>query len=59
MGNHLPKKIAETLENSAALRRLGDPEEFGQCVSGICMNSYITGEIIRLDGGTRMPHLWK
>jgi hypothetical protein len=22
------------------------------------MCSYITGEIIRVDGGTRFPHLW-
>jgi NAD(P)-dependent dehydrogenase (short-subunit alcohol dehydrogenase family) len=34
--------------------RLGDPSEFGLLVRQICENSYLNGEVIRLDGALRM-----
>lgn len=34
--------------------RLGSPPEYAQLVKHICENSYINGEVIRLDGGLRM-----
>jgi NAD(P)-dependent dehydrogenase (short-subunit alcohol dehydrogenase family) len=34
--------------------RLGDPAEFGLLVRQICENSYLNGEVIRLDGALRM-----
>jgi NAD(P)-dependent dehydrogenase (short-subunit alcohol dehydrogenase family) len=36
-------------------KRLGDPDEFGKLVVQICENGYLNGEVIRLDGGLRMP----
>lgn len=35
--------------------RLGHPEEFGALVRHIIENRYLNGEVIRLDGGLRMP----
>lgn len=35
--------------------RLGDPTEYGKLVASIVDNSYLNGEIIRLDGAVRMP----
>ena len=57
MAGGIGEKFVEAIKKSAALDRLGKPEEIGQCVVGLCMNSYITGEIIRVDGGSRFPHL--
>jgi NAD(P)-dependent dehydrogenase (short-subunit alcohol dehydrogenase family) len=35
--------------------RLGHPMEFGQLVAAIVENSYLNGEVIRLDRATRLP----
>jgi len=49
--------VGEIMKKSIPLGRLGYPKEFGNCVASLCMNSYITGEVIRVDGGIRLPHL--
>ena len=36
-------------------KRMGRPEEFGALVRHIAENSYLNGEVIRLDGAVRMP----
>ncbi|MHB1851038.1 MAG: 3-hydroxyacyl-CoA dehydrogenase, partial [Acidimicrobiales bacterium] len=36
-------------------KRLGDPARYGQLVVHIARNSYLNAEVIRLDGGIRMP----
>ena len=36
-------------------RRLGKPKEFAQLVIDIIKNPYLNGELIRLDGGIRLP----
>lgn len=36
-------------------KRLGQPEQYGELVAHIAENSYLNGEVIRLDGGIRMP----
>lgn len=36
-------------------RRLGDPAEYGGLVAAIVETGYLNGEVIRLDGGIRMP----
>jgi NAD(P)-dependent dehydrogenase (short-subunit alcohol dehydrogenase family) len=36
-------------------KRMGTPEEFGALVRAIAEISYLNAEIIRLDGGVRMP----
>ena len=39
--------------------RLGEPSEFSDAVVSIVGSSYLTGCVIRLDGGLRVPHIWK
>lgn len=36
-------------------KRLGDPAEYAALVQHIAENPYLNGEVIRLDGGLRMP----
>jgi hypothetical protein len=36
-------------------RRMGTPDEFGDLVVAMAHNSYLNAEVIRLDGGLRMP----
>jgi NAD(P)-dependent dehydrogenase (short-subunit alcohol dehydrogenase family) len=36
-------------------KRMGDPAEFAALAVHICENSYLNGEVIRIDGAVRMP----
>lgn len=36
-------------------KRLGQPTEYGDLVTHIATNRYLNGDVIRLDGGIRMP----
>jgi NAD(P)-dependent dehydrogenase (short-subunit alcohol dehydrogenase family) len=36
-------------------KRLGTPEEYAQLAISMIENSYLNGEVVRLDGGLRMP----
>lgn len=36
-------------------KRIGDPTEFAQLVQTIIENKMMNGEVIRIDGGVRMP----
>lgn len=36
-------------------KRLGNPVQYGELVVHIARNTYLNGEVIRLDGGIRMP----
>ena len=36
-------------------RRMGTPGEFGDLVVVLARNAYLNAEVIRLDGGLRMP----
>ncbi|KAM3726830.1 3-hydroxyacyl-CoA dehydrogenase [Dirofilaria immitis] len=52
----LPEKVRTFLADLIPLpNRLGSPEEFGALVRHIIENRYLNGEVIRLDGGLRMP----
>ena len=52
----LPEDQRQALGNGVLFpKRLGSPDEFGGLVQHICENSYLNGEVIRLDGGLRMP----
>lgn len=57
MAGGINQVYLDALKKASALERIGKPEEVASVVTGLCMNSYITGEIIRVDGGTRFPHL--
>ena len=52
----LPDEAREALAQSVNFpKRLGNPAEFGELVAHIAKNSYLNAEVIRLDGGIRMP----
>jgi NAD(P)-dependent dehydrogenase (short-subunit alcohol dehydrogenase family) len=52
----LPEEARQALGAGVLFpKRLGDPDEFGGLVLHMCENSYLNGEVVRLDGGLRMP----
>jgi NAD(P)-dependent dehydrogenase (short-subunit alcohol dehydrogenase family) len=52
----LPEEQRDALGQSVLFpKRLGDPAYYGQLVVQIAQNPYLNGEVIRLDGGIRMP----
>lgn len=52
----LPDEQRQALGESVLFpKRLGDPVQYGSLVVAIAHNSYLNGEVIRLDGGIRMP----
>lgn len=52
----MPEKVQESLVTNIQFpKRMGLPEEYAHLVKHIAENAYINGEIIRLDGGIRMP----
>jgi len=52
----LPEKMQRELGASVPFpSRLGDPDEFAMLVQSITENPMINGEVIRIDGGLRMP----
>ena len=57
MAAALGEKVEKAIESQVAWGRLGLPEEFADCVFGIINSSYVNGEVIRLDGGTRLGML--
>ncbi|MBP2280493.1 NAD(P)-dependent dehydrogenase (short-subunit alcohol dehydrogenase family) [Psychrobacter sp. PL19] len=55
MMNSIPEKAREQLETAVPYpKRLGEPSEFAKLVTHIIDNSYLNGEVIRLDGAIRM-----
>jgi NAD(P)-dependent dehydrogenase (short-subunit alcohol dehydrogenase family) len=56
MMESLPEETTQAIvENVPFPHRLGHPSEFGQMVAAIVENPYLNGEVIRLDGATRLP----
>jgi len=52
----LPEEQRRALGESVLFpKRLGDPDRYGQLVVHIARNTYLNAEVIRLDGGIRMP----
>lgn len=52
----LPEEQRDALGQSVLFpKRLGNPVQYGELVAHIAQNSYLNGEVIRLDGGIRMP----
>jgi hypothetical protein len=48
-------KIIEALKKATALHRIGNPKEFAEAVVGMATCTYLTGNVLRLDGGIRFP----
>lgn len=56
MVDQLPSEVQQALAaNIPYPARLGDPAEFAALVEHIARNTYLNGEVIRLDGALRMP----
>ncbi|MFY0691247.1 MAG: SDR family oxidoreductase [Paracoccaceae bacterium] len=52
----LPEEAQAALASQPLFpKRFGKPEEFGELVLFILSNPYLNGEVIRLDGGVRLP----
>ena len=52
----LPQEQRDVLAQSVLFpKRLGNPVDYGRLVVEIAKNPYLNGEVIRLDGGIRMP----
>jgi NAD(P)-dependent dehydrogenase (short-subunit alcohol dehydrogenase family) len=52
----LPEEQRDKLGESVLFpKRLGDPARYGQLVVEMARNPYLNAEVIRLDGGIRMP----
>ena len=52
----LPERVVRYLEQLVLFpQRFGDPDEFAHLVQTITENKMLNGEVIRLDGGLRMP----
>jgi len=50
-----PDVLEGLLKNAAWPKRAGHPDEFADFVLAIASNPMINGEVVRLDGGLRMP----
>lgn len=57
MTGAIAPETARQVELEIAMRRAGRPNEYARTVQYIIENSYVTGEVFRLDGGMRLPHL--
>ena len=57
MAAGIDEKYAKVFARFTPLGRLGAPEEFADLCTTICTNSYLTGDVLRVDGGIRLPHL--
>ncbi|MBQ1546557.1 MAG: 3-oxoacyl-[Clostridia bacterium] len=56
MTNALSDKVKEQFENSIPMKRGGSPEDVANVIAFLCSDeaSYVTGEVIRVDGGLAM-----
>lgn len=56
MADGLPEKVMEKLVSQMEYpKRLGNPPEYASLVVHLIENSYFNGEVLRLDGATRLP----
>ena len=56
MTGNLDEKLLDAIKSETPLGRAGEPEEIANCVAFLASewSSYITGEVIRVDGGMAM-----
>ena len=54
MNSELKKEELEEIEEDIPLKRMGTPEEIAKVVKWLSETKYITGQVIRIDGGWLM-----
>jgi 3-oxoacyl-[acyl-carrier protein] reductase len=56
MTEKLDEKVLESIKQETPLGRAGNPEEVSNVVAFLAsdLSSYITGEVLRVDGGMAM-----
>ncbi|OMJ73928.1 hypothetical protein SteCoe_27270 [Stentor coeruleus] len=57
MSNAMSAEVYKQLCKVVPLGRLGVPFEFANSVKFLVENTYMTGSVIRVDGGIRLPHI--
>lgn len=57
MAHALSESVEKAISSQVPLGRLGIPAEFGETVYHLASCTYLNAEIIRLDGGVRLPKL--
>lgn len=55
MSDTFTDKTRNALINDASVGRLGQPDEFADTAWMVITSGYMTGTIVRLDGGIRLP----
>lgn len=51
MNKNISSEDIENIKEEIPLRRLGTAKEVAECAYMISQNEYITGEVIKIDGG--------
>jgi NAD(P)-dependent dehydrogenase (short-subunit alcohol dehydrogenase family) len=54
MAEAISDKVEKAISSQVPIGRLGEASEFADLAFGIINSSYVNGEVIRLDGGTRL-----
>lgn len=55
---HHDEQWIQDYSKQFALGRAGLPEEFGETIIGICMSTFMTGCVVRVDGGVRTGNVF-
>jgi NAD(P)-dependent dehydrogenase (short-subunit alcohol dehydrogenase family) len=56
MGAGTPEEVKQQLIATLEFpKRMGQPAEYASLVAFLVENSYLNGEVIRIDAGTRAP----
>ncbi|OMJ84269.1 hypothetical protein SteCoe_14613 [Stentor coeruleus] len=57
MSDKIDKKVVEGMAKDVPLKRFGSPPEFAHTCKFLVENTYMTGSVVRVDGGLRLPNL--
>ena len=57
VGQDVNAKIHDALKKDSPLDRLGSADEFAHFTKACAENSYLTGSVLRIDGGSVLSHV--